>query len=145
MSVRGFDPTTGELTGREFTAADLEAMLPALFDMRRERERLDGAYKTASGPVRAWLDAHPGEQLREGESGISATLQERRGSDELDVIRLAENRADLLLWLALHGCLRLDGAAWKALQGKAAETVGVKPFLMPGRGSTALIIDRERQ
>ena len=140
------DPETGEIKGgSDFTAAQLEAMLPSLLALRRQRDDLDRAYKKAAEPVRAYLDAHPGEELRDGESGITACLQERAGGLALDVMTLAEKAPHLLTWLAVRGGLKLDATAWKAIKDKAAEAVDLKRYTYPAGGTTALIIEKEKR
>ena len=130
--------------GHEFTAGELEAMLPGLLVIRRLRDSQDAAYKTGAAAIRSWLDAHPGEELFEGETRTRAWLESRAGSLELDAIGLAEKRPELLLWLAAKGALKLDGKAWLALQGKAAEVLDINPFIGRSGGGDALKIDDRR-
>ena len=143
MSGERLVAATGELLGHEFTAAELEAMLPELLSLRRQRDDLAGTYEKASGPIRSWLEAHPEETLRDGESGVSARLRPSRGATEVDAIALAGKRADLLCWLASKGALRLDVKTWQALQGKAVEPVEIKPFTFERGRAPSLIIDKE--
>jgi hypothetical protein len=138
------DKATGEVGGSQtFTPAQLEGMLPGLYENRRLREQYGGAYKTGSKPVRDWLDAHPGERLMDGESRVYAQLQPRPGSLKLDAMKLADKRPELLVWLAAQGALNLDLKAWEALQGKAIEVDDIKTFTHPGKGSEALLIEKE--
>ena len=128
----------------EFTEAQLTALLPGIYQLKRMRDDSADQYKNATAPIRAWLDAHPGDFLRDGETGISARLQDRKGSQEIDAIRLAEAKPELLLWLARQGCLKLDANGWKGMVGKAIEVDDARGFLMPGKGSVALLIDKEK-
>jgi hypothetical protein len=128
----------------DFTEGQLIALLKGLYEIKRQRNDLDDAYKKASEPVRAWLDAHPGEQLYDGESRIVARLQDRTGAPELDVISLYQKDPETILGLASFGCLKLDAKAWQAIQGKSISAENAKPYLMPGKASVALILDKEK-
>src|SRR3989304_3934640 len=115
--------------GHEFTAGELEAMLPGLLVIRPLRDSQDAAYKTGAAAIRSWLDAHPGGELFEGESRTRAWVESRAGSLDLDADGRAEKRPELLLGLAMKGAVKLDGKAWLALQGKAAEVLDINPFI----------------
>lgn len=128
----------------QFTERDLIGLLAGAYALKRQRDDLDKAYKTATKPVREWLEAHPGERLWDGENSLFATLQERSGSQRLDAMSLTEKRPDLLAWLASQGCLSLDNRAYAAVEDKAIQALDVKPFLMPGKRSMALILDKEK-
>ena len=93
--------------------------------------------------MRAWLEKHPGEFLYDGESRVAAQLRDRRGPPQLDVLGLAERHPELITWLARMGALKLDRDMWAALQAKAIEVERIKPFIMPGKGTTALEIRRQ--
>ena len=139
--------STGEIMevpeGREFSERELLAMLVGLYEIKRQERDAKRAYEKGAKPVRDWLDAHPGETLRDGETGIEGRLQPRQGSPDLDVMRLAEANPDLLRWAAVRGILRLDLAAFRALDGKAREMVEIGDFMAPGAGSEALVIQRD--
>jgi hypothetical protein len=142
--VTGLNAETGEVSGAEFTEASVVALLPGIYQLKRMRDDTAKRYETATKIVRAWLDAHPEDFLRDGETGISARLQARAGAQEIDAIRLAEVKPDLLLWLARQGCLKLDANGWKGMVGKAVEIDDARGFLLPGKGSVALLIDKEK-
>jgi len=127
----------------DFTEAELTVMLRGLYAIKHQRDDLDKAYKKGSQPVRDWLDLHPGDFLRDGETGIVAKYQERNGPEDMDVIGLAQERPELCIDLAKRGCLRLDNGVWKALQGKTAAALDAAGFLMSGKGSVALLIEKE--
>ena len=126
-----------------FTEAQLIPLLNAYLTHRTARDRADRAMKIAAEPIRQFLERHGG-QLYDGENRITAALQDKRGTPELDTMTMAEQEPSLLEWLAAHGCLKLDAKAFAALEGKAPETLRAKDFMSPGPGSQALKIERER-
>ena len=128
---------------RDFTEAELTTMLKGLWEIKHQRDDLDKAYKKGTLPVRDWLAAHPGDFLRDGETGVVAKLQERQGTPELDMISLYQKDTETILDLASFGCLKLDAKGWQGIQGKSMVAERAKPFLMPGKGSMALLIDKE--
>ncbi len=139
------DEATGEIRGgQEMTAAQLEAMLRGLYELNRKGSDIARAYTTGSKPVREWLEAHAGERLRDGEVGIYALLQPSQGTDTLDVMTMAEKRPDLLVWMASHGCLKLNKKPWDGIKGQAIEALDVKGFIHKEGGTPSLIIDKEK-
>ena len=108
-----------------------------------EARKLEGAAKDnkdAQGrTIRWWLDEHPGDELRDGELGISARLQPRQGSPQFDAPNAS---TEALRWLADHGCLKLDYATFKTLVGKFVEADDINRTLMPG-GETMVLDVKE--
>ena len=87
-----------------------------------------------AGPLRAYLLAHPGD-LWDGEHGIAGYLEPRRGPLALDA---ASCPPKVLRWLAQHGCIRLDGAVFEALDGKLDELQAALPYIKRGADVAAL-------
>lgn len=140
------NPDTGEIPeGAELSESRLVGLLATLLGLRHQRDDSDRRYKALSGPVRDYLDKHPDEQLRDGEHGIVARLQQRQGGPDLDTMSLAEADPDLALWAMKHGLMKLDGAAWKALAEKGAEAAKLRGWISKLSGTTALIIEREER
>jgi hypothetical protein len=127
----------------DFTEAQLTAMLPTVYALKKQRDAAKSTYDKACKPFRDWLDAHPGDFLRDGETGVVAKLQERSGTEELDAITLAAQHPQVFINLGLHGCLRLNPSVWKAIKDMVIEGVDAAGYIHPGKGSVALIIDRE--
>lgn len=75
------------------------------------------------------------------ETGLRGWMDERKGATVWDVASLPD---ELVLWAARHGCLKVDGAVLKALDGKFIETVDINKVAMPGPTSTVMHIERER-
>ena len=128
---------------REFNEGELEAMLPGLWKLRRDRDDLGRAYNTGKKPIDDWLDQHPGEQLRDQETGTFASLQIRKGRPQLDLITLQRELPDVVDKLAELGLLVLDVKAFEAQEGKFAAWLDANRYVGTGPGSTALRIEKE--
>lgn len=130
----------------DFSEAQLTHMLLGVWKLKVAARDAADAYDKAKKPLKDWLEAHPGDFLRDGESRCFAKLQERSGSLQIDAISLAEKEPELLVKLAALGCLKLDAGAFeKSVQGKRIEGDQAKVYLMPGPGTVAILIDRERE
>jgi len=101
--------TEPELFG-EFTRENLQEMLAGAYVIYTEKNRVSGTWETLSKPFRAWLDKHPEEVLRDGETGIQAAMQGGGEEHLLDFEHLRDHEdATGMLWmLADRGLLRLD-------------------------------------
>ena len=132
------NPRTGEVLDAELTEAEVVKLLATYAQARAQRDEAQRLMDSASGPIRAWLDTHLGEDLVDGERGLRAFLQDRAGTQQLDCMTLAMDNPHLAIWAMEKGLLKLDAAALKALDGKARETLLLKDFVYPGPGSQSL-------
>ena len=125
----------------EFTERELINMLDGLLAIRAKRDQYAKAFETGKKPIADYLAKHGGDLL-DGENGIRAALQDKRGAPELDLMSMAEANEGLVLWAARQGVLKLDAKVFAALDGKARETLLLKDYISPGAGSQSLIIAR---
>ena len=139
------DETTGEVLGEDWSEARLIPLLAVLHGLKRDKGRLERKIEKLEKPVRDYLAKHPGEALRDGEHGITARLQFRQGSEEMDVLSLAERNPALLTWAAERGLLRLNAKAYKALQGQGSEMLALKGWVNRPGGTEALVIEEDEK
>ena len=92
----------------EDDAAAMEALLKPYVNHRTEKRVYETAVDAWGTRIKAWLQDHPGEQLIDGEHDIVASLQERRGTPEYDLVTIAERDPGLFDRLLKTGCLRVD-------------------------------------
>ena len=94
----------------------------------------------AGGTLKAWLSAHPGEELYDEGSKHRAGLAVRRGASTYDVASMPDG---LVLWAARHGLLQVDAKVLDALSDKFAEVADIKKQAIPGGESTTLRVTKE--
>lgn len=135
---------TNETETRELSHADLVKMLGMYVDCKKERKGADDLLKTLAKPLRDYLERHPGEQIYDGERRITASLQSRTGTPEMDLMTLTADDPFLATWALNHGLLKLDKKAWGGLAGKAQEMAQLERYVSPGAGSEALQVVEER-
>ncbi len=133
-------------TGELLDLGEIEPTRRQVVDLLKlyvENRKLEAAAATAKAQVgkviRAYLDAHPGETVEDGEFGIVARIQERQTMD-YDFSALSE--ADLYA-LATQGLLKADAAGMKALGGKTLATQHLLEHKIPGL-TTALIVEERK-
>ena len=80
-------------------------------------------------PVRAWLDAHPGERLFDGEHGVEAYHELSQKAGGYDVAAMPRM---LVLHLHQANALSVDAAMLKALEGKSVLPIDAKRYYIPG-------------
>lgn len=125
----------------EFTEGQLTAMLPFVYALKEQRDTAKSQYDNACEPYRDWLKAHPDDFLRDGETGYFAKHIPNPLGERADLPTLAEDNPQLVIWLALHGCLKLEPKGWKGVKGKFAEVLDVHTWVEYGQPK--LIIDKE--
>ena len=103
-------------------------------DAKRDQDAL-------GAQIKGYLEAHPGEELHDGELGIVARLQRRRGADRFDVMSMND---ELVLALKALGALSLDRDWIKAMAGKCSEADEAKRFVVPAGEIVALDVREER-
>ena len=69
----------------------MEALLQPYADARDEKKPFDTALENGVKGLRHGSRDHPGEELVDGEHNITASLQERRGTPEYDLVTIAEH------------------------------------------------------
>lgn len=91
-------------------------------DAKRSKEK-------AAEPIRVWLDKHPGESLRDGETDLEASLRTRQGSESYDVGRMPKA---LLLQLWQANALNVDVRMLKALSDRSSLYIDCQTWRVPG-------------
>ena len=118
----------------------LVSLLRAYVEARAERDNYGKRVESLGKMMKAYLEAHSGEVLWDGENKIEARLQDRSGGVTYDVISLRTHDAVLFERLFDTGCVTLDAAVVKA---QADQVAGVEKYAMPKKGTTALIVERK--
>ncbi len=117
----------------------LEAMLEDYVLQRASKSSAEREMERISKEVKPWLEAHPEEQLIDGERGFVVFLQTRGGGETYDMTRMPD---DLVLLLHHMGALSINTKAVAAQDGKEVSE-RTKPYKIPGKGTVALIIERK--
>jgi hypothetical protein len=95
---------------------------------KTEKEGMGKAFKD-------FLEEHPDDFLYDGETGLQAVLQERRGTPSYDLVTLHEQDPLLFQRLLKLGCLQVNHTAVKA---QGAQVGGIEKFAFPAPITTAL-------
>lgn len=138
------DPKTGEILGATFTERQAFELMAGYVDARNEANRAKGFQDGIGNTIKGYLERNGGG-LEDFERGNIAKLQTRVGAQELDAMTLAAKEPGLLVELASHGCLKLDPAAFKSFSGKAIFHDNSKKYLIPGRETTALVVEHKEK
>lgn len=123
------------------TEADLIDMLPRYVEQREIKANAERFLDPLGKEIKKWLEGHPDDVLVDGERGITASLQERRGTPAYDLLSLHEKEPVLFERLLMTGCLKVDAAAVK-VQG--VQVSGVEKYASPTPVTTALLVKEER-
>ena len=122
------------------THEDAVAMVPLLFETRSVKRDAEITDKILTDVLKAYLTESGDLDVYDGESGMTASLQERQLAGSLDLKSMAQEMPDLLLQLALLGTLRAD---LKAV-GETVSAVDAAMYLRAGSKSYALIVKAEK-
>mgnify|MGYP001580232971 CR=1 FL=1 len=123
------------LTRREAVAilSEYELLGHAITETQKRRTGLGDA-------IKRWFATTGEAELVDGENGLVARLQRRRGPAAYDV---ASMPAELVLALQPLGALNVDAKVLRALKGKMIEADDAERFAIPGAETVALIVARE--
>ena len=99
---------TTHVSQTEDDAAAMEALLKPYVAIREQKQPFETALDAWAKRLKAWLRDHPGEEIVDGEHNIVASLQERRGTPEYDLMTIYEHDRHLFDRLLKTGCLRVD-------------------------------------
>ena len=129
----------------DFTRQHLINILPSAYSAKRTAADTKSSYEDYQKIIKPWLEAHPGEQLYDGETEITAALGSRAGTPTLDWRTLAEANPELALWALKMGLATFNNKAFDALETSAqfAELVDLKGYLMPGGETRTLHITKK--
>lgn len=134
---------TGEIVGEEFTEQQLVAMLGGLYQLGKEARANTKAYNSAKQPVGDWLQKHPGQELRDGETQTVARYKSGGFEELLDAATMAENAPDAVLELARRGLLRLDMPGFKRQEETFREGAVARRFIYKEPRTERLLIEKE--
>ena len=105
----------------------------SLYDLARRVENRAKALKDDVGvPIKAWLEAHPGDHLVDGERRLRAFIQERQATDTYDIPHMPDA---LILWAARTGLLSANDALVRGLAESQIEALDMRKWAMPGKPS----------
>jgi hypothetical protein len=94
----------------------------------------------AGAVIKEWLDKRPGEAVFDGETGLEAVYQERRGSESYDLTNVPPA---LLKRLQKAKCLKVDVTVLRALsQHGDTLPVDMQPWKVPGGVTYALDVQK---
>ena len=97
--------------------------------------------------VKQWMALEGLGELRDGEHGLVARLQDRKGTPVYDLVRLAHDTDGYsLIEAAIAGMARIDHESLSRFRRDAGASWAdvVAKYEMPGRGTTALIVEVEK-
>lgn len=132
-------------TDAEEETADREtliAMLALYVDARDARDLYGKDVARLAGPIRKYLELHPGEELVDGEHDIVAWLQDKASSEPrpCDLNAMYDGSLPLFLQLLRNGCLRVDE---KAIKSAGALVAGVERYMGPKGRTFSLQVVRK--
>ncbi len=121
--------------GEAAEAEELEALLKPFVETRNVKTGFETSIKEWSDRLKEWFRLHPDQRLTDGEHGIEAFMQTKRGPPEYDLISIHEKDPVLFERLLKTGCLRVDAASVKA---QGIQVSGVERYASPRPETLAL-------
>lgn len=122
------------------THEDAVAMVSLVYAARATKRDAETSDKIMTDALKTYLQDSGEIDVYDGESRLTASLQERQLAGSLDLKSMAQEMPDLLLQLALLGTLKADLKA-------VSETVSAEDaamYLRVGSKSYALIVKAEK-
>lgn len=142
------------MTTDAFTLADDQAvgqrqmldLVAAVATLGDEIARLEKMREQAKAQLRQYLELNGLDSLRDGELGVTVRLQERKGADTFDLVSAAETHPDAVIAAAKAGMARLDAVMFTRFRKDAGASWAdrIDGYRMPGTGSTAMVVERDR-
>jgi len=123
------------------THEDAVAMVSLVYAARATKRDAETSDKILTAALKTYLTDSGDLDVYDGESGMTASLQERQLAGSLDLKSMAEENPDLLLELALMGVLSAD---LKALGANGDAAVEAALYLRAGNKSYALTVKAEK-
>ena len=115
-------------------------MVSLVYAARATKRDAETSDKILTAALKQYLTDSGDLDVYDGESRLTASLQERQLAGSLDLKSMAEEMPDLLLQLALLGTLRAD---LKAV-GETVSAVDAGRYLRVGDVTYALIVKAEK-
>ena len=122
------------------THEDAVAMVSLVYAARATKRDAETSDKILTDALKTYLTDSGELDVYDGETRLTASLQERLLAGSLDLKSMAEEMPDLLLQLALLGTLKADLKAVSET-GRAADAA---MYLRAGGKSYALIVKAEK-
>ena len=122
------------------THEDAVAMVSLVYAARATKRDAETSDKILTAALKQYLTDSGDLDVYDGESHLTASLQERRQAGSLDLKSMAQEMPDLLLQLALAGALSVDLKAVSAT-GRAADAA---MYLRAGDVTYALTVKAEK-
>ena len=123
------------------THEDAVAMVSLVYAARAAKRDAETSDKILTAALKQYLTDSGDLDVYDGESRLTASLQERQLAGSLDLKNMAEENPDLLLELALMGVLSAD---LKALGANGDAAVEAALYLRAGGKSYALTVKAEK-
>ncbi len=123
-------------------------LVNAIAVLHAQLKPLEDTKKRAVDQLKQWMALEGLGELRDGEHGLVARLQDRKGTPVYDLVRLVkDDKIEALIDAAAAGMARIDHAMLARFRKDAgaswADTLA--HYEMPGTGSTALIVEKEER
>jgi hypothetical protein len=123
------------------THEDAVAMVSLVYAARAAKRDAETSDKILTAALKQYLQDSGDLDVYDGESRLTASLQERQLAGSLDLAGMAEENPDLLRELALMGVLSAD---LKALGANGDAAVEAALYLRAGGKSYALTVKAEK-
>ena len=123
------------------THEDAVAMVSLVYAARAAKRDAETSDKILTAALKQYLQDSGDLDVYDGESRLTASLQERQLAGSLDLAGMAEENPDLLRELALMGVLSAD---LKALGANGDAAVEAALYLCAGGKSYALTVKAEK-
>ena len=117
-------------------------MLKRYVDLRHNIATMEKERELMAGFIKRWLEDNPGEELMDGELGIGAHLQERRGPAEYDVASMSDS---LVLWAKGQHLLQMHLKLAPAVAGTSIEGDEIQRYRNKTPGVTVALVVEERK
>ena len=128
----------------DFDRADIIALLKDALAAKESAADFTKSFEKQTPPIRAYLEAHPDEDLYDGEHRIRAWLQSGGSKTKYDApasIRKANPKLYKRLWLL--GCFEVDSAAVTlAIKSGYLSAGDIAPYKATGERTKSFHIDR---
>lgn len=122
----------------ELSERQLVEMLLPFVTARTNKQEAEKVMNAFSERIKAWLEAHYGYELLDGERRIRAYLQPRRGSKTVDLQGLRKSDPGLFERLFELGCLTVN---MKAVEAQGANIAGLSGWESFAANTNALMVE----
>ena len=116
-------------------------LIPRYAGLKEAESSIRRSAEAMALQIREYLERTGQESVTDGEHGLTLELQARRNT-QWDLMSLTNQRPDLLIWMGEHGLLKVDSAAFRAMEGKAIEAKDAAGFSWHGE-TQALVVRKE--